>query len=41
MKSLFVSFASLLGVLFAQTTNVGCPIVLIDEPEMPKCMIEK
>ena len=41
MKSFFVSMFAGLGALLAATATHGCPIVWVDEPEMPKCMIEK
>ena len=41
MKALFVSAISALGALLAATATSGCAIVFVDEPTMPKSMIEK
>lgn len=41
MKALFVSIVSALGALVAASATTGCAFVFIDEPEMPKSMIER
>lgn len=41
MKALFVSIVSALGSLVAASATTGCAFVWIDEPEMPKSMIER
>lgn len=41
MKTLLVSIVSALGALFATSATTGCIMIWIDEPEMPKAMIEK
>lgn len=41
MKALFVSIISALGALVAATATQGCIYVWIDEPVMPKSMLEK
>lgn len=41
MKALLVSIVSALGALFAASATTGCIMIWIDEPEMPKAMIEK
>lgn len=41
MKTLLVSIVSALGALFAASATTGCIMIWIDEPEMPKAMIEK
>ena len=41
MKALFVSAITALGALIAATATSGCVLVWIDEPEMPKAMIER
>ena len=41
MKALLVSIVSALGALFAASAATGCLIIWVDEPEMPKAMIEK
>lgn len=41
MKALFVSIVSALGALVAATASAGCICIWIDEPSMPKSMIEK
>lgn len=41
MKALFVSIVSALGALVAASATSGCLMVFIDEPKMPKSMIEK
>ena len=41
MKAIVISFVSALGALVAATATAGCALVWIDEPEMPKSMIER
>ena len=41
MKALLVSAVAAVGALFATVGTSACPIAWIDEPEMPKCLIEK
>lgn len=41
MKALLVSMVSALGALVAATATSGCAVVWVDEPEMPKSMIER
>ena len=41
MKALLISAVSALGALVAATATSGCVIIFIDEPEMPKAMLEK
>lgn len=41
MKAILVSIVSALGALVAASATTGCLFVWIDEPSMPKSMIEK
>lgn len=41
MKALFVSVAAAVGAALAAIGTAGCAIVWIDEPKMPKCLLEK
>lgn len=41
MKALLVSIVSALGALVAASATSGCVLVWVDEPEMPKSMIER
>ncbi len=41
MKALFVSIISALGALVAATATQGCLYIFVDEPTMPKSMLEK
>ncbi len=41
MKTLLVSIVSALGALFAASATTGCIMIWVDEPEMPKAIIEK
>lgn len=41
MKTFFVSALAALGALVAATATSGCFVGWIDEPEMPKSMIER
>lgn len=41
MKALLVSIISALGALVAATATQGCLTVWVDEPVMPKSMLER
>lgn len=41
MKALLISAISAIGALLAATATTGCAVVWIDEPTMPKSMLEK
>ena len=41
MKAILVSIISAIGGLVAATATSGCLMVWIDEPEMPRTMLEK
>ncbi len=41
MKALLVSIISALGALVATTATSGCLLLWIDEPVMPKSLLEK
>ena len=41
MKAILVSIVSALGALVAASATAGCIIIWIDEPGMPKSMIER
>lgn len=41
MKAIFVSIIAALGALVAATATSGCIVVWIDEPTMPKSMLER
>ncbi len=41
MKAVLISIVSTLGAAVAATATSGCIIVFVDEPVMPKSMIEK
>lgn len=41
MKAVLVSIVSALGALVAATATQGCIAVWVDEPVMPKSMLEK
>lgn len=41
MKAVLISIVSALGAAVAATATSGCLIVFVDEPTMPKAMIEK
>lgn len=41
MKALFVSAIAAIGGLVAATATSGCFYVWLDEPQMPKSMIER
>ena len=41
MKAILVSIVSALGALVAASATQGCLVMFIDEPVMPKSMLEK
>ena len=41
MKAMLISAITALGALVAATATSGCVFVFIDEPNMPKSMIER
>ena len=41
MKAVLISIISTLGAAVAATMTSGCAIIFLDEPTMPKAMIEK
>lgn len=41
MKAVLISIISALGAAVAATATSGCLVVFIDEPTMPKAMLEK
>ncbi len=41
MKALFISLISAVGALVAASATSGCIMIWIDEPTMPKSMLEK
>ena len=41
MKTLFVSIISAVGALVAASATSGCIMVWVDEPTMPKSMLER
>lgn len=41
MKAMLISLISALGALVATTASAGCALVFVDEPQMPKSMIER
>lgn len=41
MKAVLISIVSALGAAVAATATTGCFVVFIDEPTMPKAMLEK
>ena len=41
MKKLFAMILSGVGILAAGAASMACPIIVLDEPEMSKKMIEK
>lgn len=41
MKAMLVSIITALGAAVAAVSTTGCAIVFIDEPKMPKSMLEK
>ena len=41
MKAVLISIVSALGALVAASATSGCVVVFVDEPEMPKAMLDK
>lgn len=41
MKAAVISVLTALGAAVAATATAGCVLIFIDEPSMPKAMIEK
>ncbi len=41
MKAAIISVLTALGAAVAATASAGCLVVWVDEPSMPKAMIEK
>lgn len=41
MKALFVSIISAVGALVAASATSGCIMIWVDEPTMPKSMLER
>lgn len=41
MKSIVISIVSTIGALVAASATTGCLMIWIDEPNMPKTMIER
>ena len=41
MKGLFIAIVSAVGALVAASASTGCLYIFVDEPQMPKTMIEK
>lgn len=41
MKAVLISIISMLGAAVAATATSGCLVVWIDEPKMPKALLEK
>ena len=41
MKAVLVSIVSALGALVAASATSGCVLVWVDEPVMPKSMLER
>lgn len=41
MKAVLISIISALGSALAATATVGCALIFIEEPTMPKAMLEK
>jgi len=41
MKQFLAMILESIGISFADISNSACPALFIDEPEMPKFMIEK
>lgn len=38
---LFSSFTAVLGALFASIGTSACPVLICDEPKMPKSLLNK
>lgn len=41
MKAAVISVLTALGAVVAATASAGCIVVWVDEPSMPKAMIER
>lgn len=41
MKAVLISIISALGAALAATATAGCLVIWVDEPTMPKAMLEK
>ena len=41
MKAVLISIVSALGAAVAATATSGCLLLFIDEPNMPKSMLQK
>jgi len=41
MKKKLAGLLLMIGGLFAGAASTGCIMLVLDEPSMPKCMIEK
>lgn len=41
MKAVLVSIVAALGALVASAATSGCAFVWVDEPEMPRSMLER
>ena len=41
MKALFISALAGIGALVASVATAGCLVIFIDEPVMPKSMLQK
>ena len=41
MKTLFVSAAAIIGAALASIGTAGCLVIWVDEPTMPKSLIER
>lgn len=41
MKKLLAYFVAALGIMVSSSASMGCVLAFIDEPEMPKSMIER
>ena len=41
MKAAVISVLTALGAAIAATASAGCLVVFVDEPSMPKAMIER
>lgn len=41
MKAVLISIITALGAAVAATATSGCIFVWVDEPEMPKAMLER
>ena len=41
MKAVLISIVSALGAAVAATATSGCLVIFVDEPKMPKTLLEK